>query len=705
MNFPIFVSCPRGLVNLLEEEVQALGLAITERSSFGVSGEASLTLIYQLCIWSRLANRIHVILFSGQVSRPETIQQLCYQYPWQTVFSAEKTFSVSFHGSSPNIRNTMFGAQLVKDGIVDYFRKAQQKRPQVDRVRPDITIQAHLAQDTLNVSLDVTGYSLHQRGYRLEAGQAPLKENMAAALLMRANWPKLMREGYALQDPFCGSGTIVIEAAMMAANIAPGLIRDDQSLHHWSQHQNSLWNKLRAQALAMITPYHGSLHGSDHDQRILNKARMNAERAGVQKMIAWEPLDIKACLAAASQGLVICNPPYGERLEEVKALIPVYQQLGVMLYKHYQGWEAAILTSEIVLAKALGLRSHQQHGFYNGAIECKLYHISLNANNRLKGEDSDSLSPSAHMFANRLQKNWQHLRKWAKLKNIQAYRVYDADLPDYAYAIDIYADYVVLQEYKAPKSIPEHKIMRHNLDAFQVIPGILGIDASHLIVKQRQRQKGTAQYEKISQENQYLTISEGRAKFKVNLQDYLDTGLFLDHRCLRLSFASMPETQQTRFLNLFCYTATASVHAALNGAKTTNVDLSKTYLSWAEENFKLNHLSLSAHQFIQADVLMWLKQVQQQFEVIFLDPPSFSNSKRMEGILDIQRDYVRLIDAAMRLLSPGGILYFSTNLKTFHWDEALDQRYNVREITAQTIDQDFKRQPKIHRVFKLQMLI
>ena len=264
---------------------------------------------------------------------------------------------------------------------------------------------------------------------------------------------------------------------------------------------------------------------------------------------------------------------------------------------------------------------------------------------------------------------------------------------------------MVLQEYKAPKSIPEHKIMRHNLDAFQVIPGILGIDASHLIVKQRQRQKGTAQYEKISQENQYLTISEGRAKFKVNLQDYLDTGLFLDHRCLRLSFASMPETQQTRFLNLFCYTATASVHAALNGAKTTNVDLSKTYLSWAEENFKLNHLSLSAHQFIQADVLMWLKQVQQQFEVIFLDPPSFSNSKRMEGILDIQRDYVRLIDAAMRLLSPGGILYFSTNLKTFHWDEALDQRYNVREITAQTIDQDFKRQPKIHRVFKLQMLI
>lgn len=702
MNFPVFISCSKGLVSILEKELKTLGFVTQERTLLGVSGEASLATIYQICIWSRIANRVLVTLFSGQVAQPETIQNLCYHFPWQTVFSAEKTFSVVFHGTSKYIRNTMYGAQVVKDGIADYFRKFQNQRPHVSKVTPDISLHAYLSQDKLTVSLDMTGYSLHQRGYRLDSGAAPLKENVAAALLMQANWPEYAQKGYGLQDPFCGSGTIVIEAALMAANIAPGLLRNDQALIHWVQHQPTLWEKLRTQALALVTPYQGALCGSDSDARILIKAKQNAERAGVQKLITWKHLDMSDSTPLAKQGLLICNPPYGERLEEIKTLIPLYQKLGAVLYQNYRGWEAAVLTSEVMLAKAIGLRSHQQHTFFNGAIECKLYHFSLNASNRLKGEDTGGLSESAQMFANRLQKNWAHLKKWAKLKNIQAYRVYDADLPNYAYAIDIYADYVVLQEYKAPTSIPQHKIIQHNLDAFQVIPKILGIDPKKLVIKQRQRQKGLAQYEKIDQKKQYIEIIEGTARFYVNLQDYLDTGLFLDHRPLRLSFATMPALRHAKFLNLFCYTATVSVHAALNQAYTTNVDLSRTYLAWAEQNFKLNHLALNQHQFIQADVLVWLKQSRDKFDVIFLDPPSFSNSKRMNGVLDIQKDHVNLIDHAMQLLVAHGILYFSTNLRSFQLDEVLSTRYKISDITFQTIDQDFKRQPKIHRVFTIQ---
>ena len=220
-----------------------------------------------------------------------------------------------------------------------------------------------------------------------------------------------------------------------------------------------------------------------------------------------------------------------------------------------------------------------------------------------------------------------------------------------------------------------------------------------MFVKQRKQQKGQEQYEKLEQAECKLVVREGQAKYMVNLSDYLDTGLFLDHRPLRLSFASMPKA--TRFLNCFCYTATASVQAALAGALTTNVDLSNTYLKWAEENFRLNKIDVSRHQFIQYDCIEWLKATRDTFDVIFLDPPSFSNSKRMQGTLDIQRDHEALIASARRLLTPGGILYFSTNLRQFKLCADLLADKAVEDISAKTIDLDFKRNQKIHHCFKI----
>lgn len=697
MIFSIFVSCPKGLEYLLEDELKSLGLTVTRVSPQGVYGEASLTIVYHLCLWSRLANRVQLILFNGAAHNQQALYQLCHQYPWQTVFSADKTLAIEFHGSSLEIRNTMFGAQVVKDGVVDHFRELSGERPTIVRDRADIRLHAYLKNDELTVSFDLTGYSLHQRGYRLSAGIAPLKENVAAALLIRANWPQLAEQGFSLHDPFCGSGTLVIEAAMMAAHIAPGLIRDDQSFYHWMQHQPDLWEKIRHQALQQVKPLTIKLHGSDFNPDLITAAHSNAERAGVNLLVEFETKPLNDCKPITSKGLVVCNPPYGERLGDESQLIPLYQQLGKVLHQHYQGWQASVLTANPLLAKAIGLRSNKQYTLFNGALECKLYNIALEASNQLKGTKEETFSEGAQMLKNRLQKNYNHLQKWAKRENIHCYRVYDADLPEYAFAIDIYNDHVVLQEYAAPSSIEAHKVEKRQLEVHQVVPLVLGIASENVVNKQRKQQKGSEQYQKMNQTHRTMTVGEGRAKFKVNLYDYLDTGLFLDHRLLRLRFEKLPK--ETRFLNCFCYTATASVHAALAGAITTNIDLSNTYLTWAIENFKLNRLELSQHQFIQEDCLVWLKRSRERFDVIFLDPPSFSNSKRMNDTLDIQRDHEALIRAAMHLLYPGGKLYFSTNFRQFKLSTRIMEEYTVHDISSETIDIDFKRNQKIHQCF------
>lgn len=698
-SFNLFIACPRGLEYLLEEECRALGLHISRVNPQGVYGEASLQTIYNLCLWSRLANRVQLILFSGQGYNEQTISRLCAEFPWQTVFTADKSIAVEFHGASDHIRNTMYGAQLVKDGIVDHFKRLTGQRPSVDKKQAQIRIHAYLKQNELTVSLDMAGYSLHERGYRSRAGQAPLKENVAAAMLIRAQWPKLAAQGYALHDPVCGSGTLVIEAAMMAAHIAPGLLRQDQAFQHWAKHEQSLWEKMRSHALAQVKPCQGRISGSDEDAAMIDIARQNADKAGVGKLVHFSQKALRDCQAEAPQGLLIGNPPYGERLGEMTALIPLYQQLGLTMAQSFPGWQAAMITSSPMLAKAIGLRANKQYTLFNGALECKLYCFSITADNELKGTMNERLSEGATMFQNRLQKNVQHLQKWAKKNQISCYRIYDADLPEYAFAIDLYEDYVVLQEYKAPASIPAHKAEKRSLEALQVVPQVLGIPAQNLVMKQRQQQKGKQQYEKKNETGQRMIVHEGAAKFWVNLRDYLDTGLFLDHRPMRLRFGQLPAG--TRFLNCFCYTATASVHAALAGALTTNVDLSNTYLNWAQDNFRLNDLDSRLHQFIQFDCLEWLKRCKDRFDVIFLDPPSFSNSKRMEADLDIQRDHVQLIRMAMRLLNPDGRLYFSTNLRQFKLDPEALANFQINDLTSQSIDLDFKRNNKIHQCYEL----
>jgi 23S rRNA (guanine2445-N2)-methyltransferase / 23S rRNA (guanine2069-N7)-methyltransferase len=698
MLFPIFVSCPKGLENLLMIELQALGLQNAKNSPQGVHGDASMSCIYQIALWSRLANRIHLILFTGQAYNSQMLYQSCEQFAWQTVFQGHHSLKVQFHGTSQQLRNEMYSAQVVKDAIVDHFRKLSGTRPTVDKQDAQIQIHAYLKHDKVTVSLDLVGYSLHQRGYRRDQGQAPLKENVAAALLWRMNWPQIAKDGGAFADLMCGSGTIVIEAALMANRMAPGLLRQDQAFAYWTQHQPNLWEKLKHEAKEQQIQSDIRFYGSDIQAKAIHQAQENAKRAGVNHLIHWaqKPINTQHAVEHMKPGLVVMNPPYGERLGQQLDLIPTYQEIGDTLFQQFQNWQAGILTSDPMLAKAIGLRSHKSYSFFNGALACQLYCIQLDDTNQLKQGSTHALSNHAQMLANRLQKNFQHLKKWAERQHIECYRVYDADIPEYAFAIDKYGDYLVLQEYMPPKQIPEHVAANRRLDMMTVIPKVFGVKANQLIVKQRHQQK-EKQYQKTDDQKNLITVQEGQAKFLVNLYDYIDTGIFLDHRILRLEFEKL--RPMTKFLNLFCYTGTASVHAALAGANTTNVDLSNTYINWATQNFQLNKIPPQKHKFIQADVSDWLKNSIETFDVIYMDAPSFSNSKRMKGTLDIQRDHVFLIRAALKRLHPEGRLYFSTHLRSFKLDESIQEFAKVQNISRKTLDFDFKRDPKIHQCY------
>ena len=300
-------------------------------------------------------------------------------------------------------------------------------------------------------------------------------------------------------------------------------------------------------------------------------------------------------------------------------------------------------------------------------------------------------------FANRLAKNIKKIEKWAKQQGLDAYRLYDADLPEYNLAVDRYGDHIVVQEYAAPKNIDEQKARQRLLDAVSATLYVTGVETNKLVLKVRQKQKGTNQYEKLANKGDYFYVNEYGAKLWVNLTDYLDTGLFLDHRLTRKMVGEMAKGKT--FLNLFAYTGSATVHAALQGAKaTTTVDMSNTYLNWAEQNLELNEIPLRNHRLFQADCLQWLAECRERFEVIFVDPPTFSNSKRMNESWDVQRDHIKLMSQLKRILTQDGTIIFSNNKRGFKMDmEGLAELgLKAENISKKTLPLDFERNPHIH---------
>jgi 23S rRNA (guanine2445-N2)-methyltransferase / 23S rRNA (guanine2069-N7)-methyltransferase len=664
---------------------------------------------------------------------------------WSRHLGPGATLACDFSGRHPSITHTHFGALKLKDAIVDALREKDGLRPDIELERPSVRVHAHAhGGEKITLSLDLSGESLHRRSYRGAAGEAPLKENVAAGILMRSGWLELAVRGAQFLDPMCGSGTMVIEAALIAADRAPGLARPYYGFLGWRGHDSRLWADILAdaerRALAPVPQL--VICGHDKDASAIRAARENAQRARVDTFVQFEVKTLAqaapaeavagASHAAATTtagtdadaadtgtgtpGLLCVNPPYGVRLEDHETARALHRQLGAVLRERFQGWQAAVIIGAPQLGMELGIRAHRTHVLWNGPIECRLLRLKVAPESERepgtlsKGAAQFRDTPGARMFGNRLAKNLKRLQSWAAREGIGCFRLYDADMPEYAFAIDLYrtrdpeASWLYVQEYAAPAEIELDAVRRRRGEALSTLTDVTGVAPERIRIRLRRRTKRGEQYDKVDDQASYHLIEESGLRFRVNFDDYLDTGLFLDHRVTRQRLRAAAAGK--RFLNLFAYTGTATVYAVAGGAsQSTTVDLSNTYLDWARRNLALNRLDGSQHRFVQADCREWLQEAAAgPYDLIFLDPPTFSNSKRMAGVLDIERDHVQLIDACVRLLAPGGLVVFSTNAQRFRLDPHLAGRLALQDISAATIPKDFERNPRIHRCFEIRAL-
>jgi len=726
------VTAARGMLLLLAKELAEMGIKDTKQDQGNIKFIGEMADAYRVCLWSRVAIRVLMPMAHFSAKTTDELYQGIHDLPWEDHIDAEgSTIAVDFNSFRSKIHHTQYGAQRVKDGIVDRFREQTGERPSVDLHQPDLRINVYVKHNQAIVSIDLSGESLHKRGYRVANTTAPLKEHLAAAILYTAQWPRLAKQGWGLIDPMCGSGTLLIEAAMMAADIAPGSHRDYFGFLYWKQHDKEAWQNLKAEAerrrhsgLARLPV----ISGGETDSKAVAAAIANSAEMGLEDRLNIEQRDLldwsTQVKSQPTSGLIVCNPPYGERMGNVADLHYLYESLGNIVSEFYPAWRTTLITDNESLGKFTGLTIFDSTPFDNGPIPCQVLcyraprPVSIRSETRiepiettpkvLESIESDpieektiekmALSENATMFANRLKKNLKHLGKWARKNKIECYRLYDADLPDYAVAIDVYADHVHVQEYAPPKTIDAGKAVQRLSDVMQIVPQVLNVPAANVALKLRQKQRGTQQYEAQASQKQRLKVTEYDLNFWVNLTDYLDTGLFLDHRTTRQMIAE--KVGGKAFLNLFAYTGSATVYAAAGQAEsTTTVDMSNTYLDWARDNMNLNGFTADKHRYIRANCLEWLQEAQQapeKYGVIFLDPPTFSNSTRMDGVFDIQRDHVSLINMTANLLTKEGTLFFSTNRRDFKLDEDALAGLKINNISHATLPKDFERNPKIH---------
>jgi 23S rRNA (guanine2445-N2)-methyltransferase / 23S rRNA (guanine2069-N7)-methyltransferase len=714
---------PRGFADLLATEIAALGASNVRENAGGVNFEGTLEIGYRACLESRLASRVLLEVTRGPVADAQAFYDLARAVDWREHLDSRGTLACEFTGQHPAINNTHFGALKLKDAICDQLRDTTRMRPDIQTQRPGLRVHAHARQGQISLLIDMAGESLSRRGYRLAGGEAPLRENLAAGILVRAQWPRIAAAGGEFLDPMCGSGTFAIEAAWIATDTAPGLLRDYYGFLGWRGHDAVLWAGLVEAARTRVQQQLPVIRGADRNRAAIATAAANARRAGVGRDLIFEHSDIAALLPLQAQtdaapGLLCVNPPYGQRIAGDEEAAEAHRAIGVALRGPFAAWNAVVITGAPTLGQLIGCEASRVHTVWNGALECRLLRfapgerrVRREARGIVIDDPAVAQTAGAQMFANRLRKNLQRLGRQARREGVGCWRLYDADMPEYALAVDLYTGavsdegerWLYVQEYAAPVTVDATAAHRRREEALAVMPEVTGIALDHIRLRLRRRQKDGGQYAKLARREQFHVVEEAGLKLRVNLDDYLDTGLFLDHRLTRQRLGKAAAGK--RFLNLFCYTGAATVHAAAGGAASTlGIDLSRTYLDWARANLELNGFDAQQHVLQQADCLAWLEEQAPRgpaFDLIFLDPPTFSNSARMSGVLDIQRDHATLIGQCMRLLMPGGLLVFSTNAQRFALDAQIGDRYIVTDISKATLPFDFAGNPRIHCCFEL----
>ena len=735
-NLKFFVTGHKGFETQLFHELRDIidpSAATLKKQYGGIAIEGELEQAYRVCLYSRLANRVFCELKTFLAANEEQLYRAVSEIDWQQHLTSRGSFSVSATLSRSSLDHSHYASLKVKDAIVDQFRERLNSRPNIEKQAPDIKVHLNIHRNQASLSLDLSGDSLHRRGYRTEHSGAPLKEHLAASMLAQAGWNKDISHEKHFIDPMCGSGTFAIEAAMIAADMAPGIDRDYFGFSGWSMHQRQVWEELLNEAESKVDLEAGAkITACDYDKNAIDIARSNAARAGVEALIDFNHQEIGDLQRLDErEALIVCNPPYGERLQAEQGLGNLYGLMG-KVFRQYSNADIHIISANSGLLHRLGIPRLNKKSVKNGPIQCVIANFRINEAQTENQPDTinkfeeksdqpdagDEVSDgtkvkTSEALMNRLRKNAKHLQRWARKNDVSCYRMYDADLPEFSFALDVYQSAIAsetewfhLQEYQAPKTIEDSVAAERIEVAVNSIQSLFKVPEEQIFCKTRRRQRGKQQYQKQADSGELFEVKEGGASLLINLSDYLDSGLFLDHRITRQNILNMAKNKTV--LNLFCYTGSFSVQAAVGQAsKVTSVDMSTTYLNWAKENMTINGFDdESQFDFVRADILDLLDRpshyaIEDKYDIIFLDPPSFSNSARMQDVLDIMRDHKRLIRQSMNLLSEDGLLLFSTNRKGFKMDEEVSQLFDVKDITAETIPEDFKRRPKFHQCFEI----
>lgn len=702
-------TCGAGSESLVADEITTFdGSEVTEGRGV-VNWKGSLESGYRACLWSRYASRVYLKIEEFAVEDEASIYAGAATVDWQQHMDSSTTFAVDCTVASKGLQvHSKFAALKVKDAIVDQFRQRSGQRPSVDTARPGVRIHMLVRESTAELALDLSGESLHRRGYRVDTGIAPLKENLGAAIVKLSGWPTA-GEPVTLIDPMCGSATLLIEAALMYGDSAPGLSRNYYGFMGWKQHDKKLWDSLVNEALdredAGLRKEWPPLIGYDSDLATVRSARKNVMQAGLEEKIRIEHAEL-ATLAPpkkGGKGLLLSNLPFGERLFEAEEVSWLYRALGNKVQEQFVGWRLGAFISNPELTDSFGLKWEQKHRLFNGPLQCRLlttviarqettdFHWQINPE-PFEGEGAD--------FVNRLKKNLKKVLKWAGKEGVSCFRVYDRDLPEFNLSVDFYEKWVHVQEYAPPSNIDRELASARFQLALKGVRETLGIRADRVFIKTRERQRGKQQYQQKSARKKMHVVREGNCLLLANFTDYLDTGVFLDHRPVRAKIHSLAKGK--RFLNLFGYTGTATVQAAAGGAASTlTVDLSNNYLRWARMNLALNGFDTFRNRIVAADCMKWLQDDQGTYDLIFVDPPTFSNTKKDKRVFDVQRDHVQLLTGCMKRLAEDGLLIFSTNYRRFSLDPKLAERYLVNDISDSTIPFDFSRNRRIHKCWEI----
>jgi 23S rRNA (guanine2445-N2)-methyltransferase / 23S rRNA (guanine2069-N7)-methyltransferase len=746
-----------GLEWVLARELEAVGacdLRVGRRTiEFSAAAGHDRETLYRAVLECRTAIRILEPLGRFRVDSPETLYRALQDVDWTEQLRASDTLRVDAVIHDTFLTHSLYAAQIVKDAVVDQLRTPSGKRPSVQLRGATLRLALHLVGGVATIFRDAAGRSLHQRGWRMGEVEAPLSEVLAAGILASAGWCP----GEALLDPLCGSGTLVIEAATIAARMAPGLWRARRRAHGFFRFRDCdrpLADRLVAELEARVCDPEGSFQASDLDPRAVEAARACADAAGVGRCIVIDVKHFEQARPAAAAGLVVTNPPYGERLPLPRAGA-LFRRLGDWLVAHCGGWRAAILAADTPALGSLGLRPEQRLPLMNGPIACRLLEVAIRrraepagdaavpdpaersasgASREEQARGPDDGKPDAAQspgrqagvggspaeglargrrsvadqigdLRRRLAKRFKHLSRWARRQGIEAFRVYDRDIPEIPLIIDWYAGWLHAAEYERPHERTE---IEHDVWLDRMVEAAaeeLGVPPKQTCLKVRKRQRAGGQYEKVDARRTLVTVKEGPLEFEVNLSDYLDTGLFLDHRQTRALVRA--EAEGKRFLNLFCYTGSFSVYAAAGGAaETTSVDLSNTYLDWTRTNLSKNGFKdAGRHRIVRDEARAFLehraRRGEAPFDLVVCDPPTYSRSAKSETAWDVERDHADLLELVARNLAPGGVVYFSTNFRRFHLaEERLAAAFTIREITARTIPEDFRNE-RIHRCWRM----